>query len=391
MKILLIFSFFLIPAGTDAVTIVTGYRGRSVQIKCPYESGYEDNKKYLCRGECSIPGFKDIPVESGSPAKDPRFSLYDDKTARVFTVTITDLRPEDGNTYWCAIERILLPDSYTEILLQVKTVDPTISSVSHTTHFTPTHGDTTHSVTVDPTISSVSHTTHFTPTHGDTTHSVTVDPTISSVSHTTHFTPTHGDTTHSVTDKLLTYTTHKTPITSSSQGFQTLPVITAVSVVLVLLLIALLFTGLIQWKKKNQASSSAQSLKSSSNPRVLPAPVCDYEEVKDSRSLSNTIYCTAQLSTNLSDGSETIYCNTELPTTPTVYSTAQNPSDSPDQDFYSTAQLPSAVSATSPSVVKSGESPMYAAVSFETSSYGAVPTAIYKSKSNSCIYATVNS
>ncbi|XP_047659548.1 CMRF35-like molecule 1 isoform X2 [Tachysurus fulvidraco] len=364
MKILLIFTFFLIPAGTDAVTTVTGYRGRSVQIKCPYKSGYEDYNKYLCRGKCPYSGSTDIPVESGSPAKDPRFSLYDDKTARVFTVNITDLIPEDGNTYWCAIER-KLSDIYTKIVLQVKTVDPTISSVSHTTHFTPTHGDTTHSVTVDPTISSVSHTTHFTPTHGDTT--------------------------HSVTDKLLTYTTHKTPITSSSQGFQTLPVITAVSVVLVLLLIALLFTGLIQWKKKNQVSPSAQSLKSSSNHRVFPAPVCDYEEITDSRSLSNTIYCTAQLSTNLSDGSETIYCNTELPTTPTVYSTAQNPSDSPDQDFYSTAQLPSAVSATSPSVVKSAESPMYAAVSFKTSSYGAAPTAIYKSKSNSCIYATVNS
>ncbi|XP_047659554.1 CMRF35-like molecule 1 isoform X1 [Tachysurus fulvidraco] len=354
MKILLIFTFFLTPAGADAVTTVTGFRGRSVQFNCPYESGYKENKKYLCRHECLIPGIKDIPVQSGSRAKDPRFSLYDDKTARVFTVTITDLRPEDGNTYWCVIERTLplpdilswarsdiqkiLPDIYTEFLLQVKTVDPTISSVSHTTH-----------------------------------------------------TPTHGDTTHSVTDKLLTYTTHKTLITPPSQGFQTLPVIIAVSVVLVLLLIALLFTVLIQWKKKNQASSSAQSLKSSSNPRVLPAPACDYEEVKDSRALSNTIYCTAQLSTNLPDGSETIYCNTELPTTPTVYSTAQNPSDSPDQDFYSSAQLPSAVCATSPSVVKSGESPMYAAVNFETSSYGAAPTAVYKNKSNSCVYATVNS
>ncbi|XP_047659560.1 CMRF35-like molecule 3 isoform X2 [Tachysurus fulvidraco] len=154
--------FFLLintKSGTDAVTIVTGYRGRSVQIKCPYKSGYEDYNKYLCRGECSIPGFKDIPVESGSPAKDPRFSLYDNKTARVFTVTITGLRPEDKNTYWCAIERTLA-DIYTEFLLQVKTVDPTISSVSHTTHFTPTHGDTTHSVTGSGTVTQSSRQTN---------------------------------------------------------------------------------------------------------------------------------------------------------------------------------------------------------------------------------------
>ncbi|XP_060715867.1 CMRF35-like molecule 1 [Tachysurus vachellii] len=192
------------PAGTDAVTTVTGYRGGSVQIKCPYESGYEDNNKYLCRGECSYVGNKDIPVKSGSPAEDPRFSLYDDKTARVFTVSITDLRPEDGDTYWCVIERTL-KDIYTEILLQVKTVDPTISSVSHTTHFTPTHGDTT----------------------------------------------------HSVTDKLLTYTLHKTSITPSSQGFTTIPqVTTVVSVALVLLLIGLLSAGVIRWKKKTKGSGT---------------------------------------------------------------------------------------------------------------------------------------
>ncbi|XP_047659574.1 CMRF35-like molecule 3 [Tachysurus fulvidraco] len=199
MKILLIFTFILIPAVTDAVTTVTGYRGRSVQIKCPYESGYEDYNKYLCRGECSYSGSTDIPVQSGSRAKDPRFSLYDDKTSRVFTVTITDLRPEDGGTYWCAIERIFA-DIYTKILLQVKTVDPTISSVSHTTHFTPTHGDTT------------------------------------------------------VTDKLLTYTTHKTLITPPSQGFTTITVTTVLPVALVLLLIGLLSAGVIRCKKKTQGS-----------------------------------------------------------------------------------------------------------------------------------------
>lgn len=127
----------------------------------------------------------------------------------------------------------------------------------------------------------------------------------------------------------------------------------------------------------------------------LPVPFYDYEENKDSRHVSNTLYCTTELPTILPDCSDTIYSNTEVPTLPcdfsqTVYSTVQTPTDSPEQDFYSTAQLPLAVSATSPSVVKSGESPMYAAVRFETSSYGAAPTAIYKDDSNSCDYATVN-
>ncbi|KAM9454154.1 uncharacterized protein Hap1MRO34_020073 [Clarias gariepinus] len=120
MEMVLIFTFCLILAGTDAVTTVTGYRGRSVQIKCSYTSGYENNEKYLCRGKCPYVGYNDIPVKSGSPAKDSRFSLYDDTTAKVFTVTITDLRPEDKGTYWCVIER-KGKNIYTEILLQVNT------------------------------------------------------------------------------------------------------------------------------------------------------------------------------------------------------------------------------------------------------------------------------
>ncbi|KAK3530064.1 hypothetical protein QTP86_011075 [Hemibagrus guttatus] len=384
MKILLVFTFFLIIAGTDAVTTVTGYRGRSVQIKCSYEAGYENHIKYLCRGECPYGGNREIPVRSGSPAKDTRFSLHDNTTARVFIITITDLRPADEGTYWCVTQRIL-SDIYTEILLLVITDDPTISSVSPTTHFTPTHDDTTHSVTGFPTTpviiavsvvvvmlivafiivlqwkmktqgsetvtqaakevnakdftsagtdavttvtgyrgrsvqikcsyeagyenhikylcrgecpyvvnrdipvrsGSPAKDTRFS-LHDNTTARVfiititdlrpadegtywcvtqrilsdsyteilllvkTDDPTISSVSPTTHFTPTHDDTTHSVTDKAVNYTTVTTLSTSSSQGFQTTPVIIAVSVVLVLLLIALLFTVAIQRKKKTQ-------------------------------------------------------------------------------------------------------------------------------------------
>ncbi|XP_058236511.1 CMRF35-like molecule 8 isoform X1 [Hemibagrus wyckioides] len=379
MKILLIFTFFLIIAGTDAVTTVTGYRGRSVQIKCPYESGKEQNKKYLCRGECPFVGYRDIPVQSGSPPKDTRFSLYDNTTARVFIITITDLRTEDGGTYWCTINQKLAQDIYTEILLLVKTAG--------TDAGTTVTGYRGRSVQIKCPYESGK--------EQNKKYLCRDDPTISSVSHTTHFTPTHEDTTHSVTDKPLNYTTVTTLMTPSSQGFQTVPVIIAVSVVLVLLLITLLLTLVIQWRKKTQASSPAQSLKSPSNLQVLPLPVYDYEEIKDSRHVSNTLYCTTELPTILPDCSDTIYSNTELPTVPcdssqAVYSTVQNPTDSPEQDFYSTAQLPSAVSATSPSVVKSGESPMYAAVRFETGSYGAAPTATYKNDSNSCDYATVN-
>ncbi|KAL0202075.1 hypothetical protein M9458_000093, partial [Cirrhinus mrigala] len=103
-----------------APVTVNGHRGKSLDIRCPYESRYESNSKYLCKGECNI-GNKNIMVESGSPAKDERFSLTDNKTARVFTITITDLRTDDAGQYWCAVKRTLtLPDIYSEILLQVK-------------------------------------------------------------------------------------------------------------------------------------------------------------------------------------------------------------------------------------------------------------------------------
>ncbi|XP_036413128.1 CMRF35-like molecule 8 [Colossoma macropomum] len=122
MTIIWIIIFIVTPAGISAVITVSGYLGESVQIKCPYDSGYETNIKYLCKGECSLWKTKDIPVRSGS-AEDQRFSLDDDTAARVFTINITDLRPEDGGTYWCGTKRTKpLPDLYTEILLLVKTV-----------------------------------------------------------------------------------------------------------------------------------------------------------------------------------------------------------------------------------------------------------------------------
>ncbi|XP_076842023.1 uncharacterized protein LOC143486090 isoform X2 [Brachyhypopomus gauderio] len=137
--LLLLFSS-LFPDVTGAVSMVTGYAGYSVQIRCPYESGYETNMKYLCRGKCSTLTIKDIPINS-KYTKDERFSLEDNKTARVFTVTITDLRSEDGGTYWCGIQQAVR-DHYTEILLVV-TADAASSINSRSTCSPPTRSVST--------------------------------------------------------------------------------------------------------------------------------------------------------------------------------------------------------------------------------------------------------
>uniref|UniRef100_A0A8C1LHF7 Immunoglobulin domain-containing protein n=1 Tax=Cyprinus carpio TaxID=7962 RepID=A0A8C1LHF7_CYPCA len=112
-----------------ALEKVKGHKGGRLNIRCTYESGYESNSKYLCKGKCLF-GNKVIVVKSGSPAKDRRFSLSDDTTARVFTVTITDLRQEDAGQYWCGVERTLIADVYSEIMVLVKrditTEGPTI-------------------------------------------------------------------------------------------------------------------------------------------------------------------------------------------------------------------------------------------------------------------------
>ncbi len=111
---------FLFSVVVVAPETVTGHRGERLDIRCRYEAGYELYSKYFCKGECTF-GDKNIMIKSGSPAKDERFSLTDNTTARVFTVSITDLRTEDEGRYWCAVERTLpFKDVYSEIMLLVK-------------------------------------------------------------------------------------------------------------------------------------------------------------------------------------------------------------------------------------------------------------------------------
>ncbi|XP_041961237.1 CMRF35-like molecule 5 [Alosa sapidissima] len=153
----------------ESVIQMSGYVGRSAVIRCPYDRGYVGYSKYLCRGKC-IWGSKDIPVrtEAGqTKAINGRFSLHDDTTAGVFTVTITGLSAGDSGQYWCGVTTGAgRYDVFTEVKLNVKKGPPPtpnparVSSTEHQTvssspSFSPPPSNTSQSGHVEKTTISV--------------------------------------------------------------------------------------------------------------------------------------------------------------------------------------------------------------------------------------------
>ena len=85
--------------GSAPVVLVTGHEGQPIHITCSYLS--KDSEKYFCRGElasdCVTNGIKVAEDQKGQD----RFSLREEATSNIFTVTITDLRAENAGIYWC--------------------------------------------------------------------------------------------------------------------------------------------------------------------------------------------------------------------------------------------------------------------------------------------------
>ncbi|XP_076141170.1 CMRF35-like molecule 6 isoform X2 [Alosa pseudoharengus] len=80
---------------------------------------------------CCLLADKIVKTEEGQArAINGRFSLHDDTTAGVFTVTITGLTAEDSGQYWCAIKRVPKKDVYTEVELNVIKDSVSVSSPS---------------------------------------------------------------------------------------------------------------------------------------------------------------------------------------------------------------------------------------------------------------------
>ncbi|XP_066518124.1 CMRF35-like molecule 8 isoform X3 [Hoplias malabaricus] len=129
MKILLIFSLYLISAAAGGSRRVRGFSGGGVLIKCRYDTKYKSNTKYFCKGSGLIcvdqikTDVKNAWVNSG------RFSLFDDTSAAVFWVKIRDLTVEDFGTYQCAVDIKRSLDHYTPVELKVEEVSDCNSSI----------------------------------------------------------------------------------------------------------------------------------------------------------------------------------------------------------------------------------------------------------------------
>ncbi|KAM4595287.1 polymeric immunoglobulin receptor-like [Fundulus diaphanus] len=92
---------------------VFGYEGRDVAVSCSYPEGYQNYEKYLCRNDCD---YSDILITTSQKNK-TRYSVYDDKSTRIFTTTISNLVATDAGKYWCGVSRNG-KDIYTEIKLE---------------------------------------------------------------------------------------------------------------------------------------------------------------------------------------------------------------------------------------------------------------------------------
>ncbi|XP_019203072.1 polymeric immunoglobulin receptor isoform X3 [Oreochromis niloticus] len=101
---------------TSAVGVihVTGYVGNEVNVSCSYGKGYESYEKYLCKNDC---GNSDVLIKTSESRKN-KYAIHDDRTARIFTTTISDLHSVDAGKYWCGVSRIG-KDIYTEVELKL--------------------------------------------------------------------------------------------------------------------------------------------------------------------------------------------------------------------------------------------------------------------------------
>ncbi|XP_060723232.1 uncharacterized protein LOC132844086 [Tachysurus vachellii] len=329
----------------------TVHVGGDLTVRCKYPQSLRGDPKFLCRGRtqhfaCS---YKDSVKESRKNLTiGGTFSLYDDRAKQIFTVSIRAVTKQDSE-YWCGAEKAWTSDHGYKVYftrINLKVTDPYVPVSTSQPQNHP----------------------------------------LSSSSSSSSSSSTSSTSTSSSSPLLrLTYINKSwTTPASPPAGFPASTVITVSVIVLLLLIGTITVFVALQKRQKLQADSASTTSGQDPGNQVVPLDICEYEEIKDTRRLSasdagnSTIYSTAELPTIPSDH-HTVYANSKLPTSPydsPVYPAAQLLTICSDQDIYSTAQLPTHLSAAEPD-----EGLNYTSVSFHvesTSSNDAAAKIIFK-------------
>ncbi|XP_046708244.1 polymeric immunoglobulin receptor-like isoform X4 [Silurus meridionalis] len=92
----------------------TVHVGGDLNISCKYPQSLRNHSKFLCKGmQPAACVYSESVIES-------RFSLYDDRTEQIFTVSIRNVAKTDSGEYWCGAEATWTSDhGYKVYLTQI--------------------------------------------------------------------------------------------------------------------------------------------------------------------------------------------------------------------------------------------------------------------------------